>query len=189
MKQNEDQPTNDHSSEEPSSSSSSSRYIVGRDEILQARLDMTAGQPHTSLSQVADLMLSNAAVVTVEPKRTLWHVVKIIEARELEPVPILVVEDGRLQGLIQQKTLEKYLPDRSPQGTASSWQLKQLMEETAVSSLMEPNPLTVLPETPLKTAADKMLAQQLDALAVVDEHNSPVGIIQLQDILNLESQS
>ena len=166
----------------------SSRFIVGRDEILKARQDMVSGDSNPlRKSNVEDFMLPKAGLISLKPETPLPRAYEIMEEHQLNSIP--VTEGDRLLGVITRDTLERYLPGTMPQVNPGVVQNEQALTQTAVSDAMDLDPATVLPATPIQKAADMMLRKDIDTIPVTDPQERLIGIIRLKDILHMVAQS
>lgn len=167
-----------------------SRFIVGRKEILDARLDLNIQSKEKAMPMdygfVEKWMLPADSVVSISPDMPLLNVHAMMTKQELPVLP--VTENGRLLGVITLETAENYLP--TPIQTApSDGQVKQTIGQTAVSDIMDPNPTTISPALSVKKAAKTMLVEQIDEILVVADDDTWLGILRLDDILQMVSRS
>ena len=155
---------------------SNSRFIVGRQAILEARLNMNTqsvkSKSYVELGSVTKWMIPAQNVGTVDADMPLLHAYELMTKQDLSSLP--VTENGRLQGIIKQDTLARYLPQPNP-----------AMLQPILNDVMTTDPLTLLPETAVQEAAKLMLAKEIDTIPVVDEDNILLGIIRLEDILHI----
>jgi acetoin utilization protein AcuB len=104
-------------------------------------------------------------LVTITPRDTLLDAQEKMNTGGFRRLP--VVEGNRLVGIVTDRDL----------GPHSGH-----LGETRVTAAMTENPLTIVPATPLKAAARRMLDTKLDSLPVVEDEKL-VGIITTTDIL------
>lgn len=89
---------------------------------------------------------------------------------------LLVVDDGgRLVGLLSYRALLRVFSTLSP---------AELEELVPVERVMEPDPLTIGPDTALAHAVRILMRHGLSALPVVEE-GRPVGVLSEHDIVRL----
>ena len=169
-----------------------SRFIVGRKEILNARLDLNTRSKERvtqmEFGSVEKWMLPADAesVVSVTPDMPLLHAREIMTKQQLAALP--VTENDRLRGVITLETAENYLPPPS-QTAPSDGQIQQTIGQTAVADIMDNNPTTVSPTLSVKKAAKTMLAAERDDILVVDQDGKWVGTLRLEDILHMVARS
>jgi acetoin utilization protein AcuB len=109
-------------------------------------------------------------LVTVPPDRRVAHVVRLMQVEGIRHV--LVVEGGRLAGIVSNRDVRSLLID----GEA------HVFPASPISQVMTENPVTTAPEVPLTLAARAMLERKIGALPVLDG-DRPVGILTRSDAL------
>jgi len=120
------------------------------------------------VGQVRDWMSRNP--VTVSPDRPVAHVIGLMRVEAIRHV--LVVEGGRLVGIVSNRDVRSLLIDGEP----------HVFPASPVSRVMTDNPVTTSPEVPLTEAARAMLERKIGALPVLDR-DRPVGILTRSDAL------
>ncbi len=107
-------------------------------------------------------------VITVHPDQSLGDVQGLLQRNRLHGVP--VVSDGRLVGLIAESDIVRA-------GGPS--------DQVRAADVMTPNPATVIPETPVSEALERMAALGVGRLPVVDavDATSLVGIFRREDVI------
>ena len=119
-------------------------------------------------------MKDSLRAICVEPVHTIRDVMQIISDAALHGAPTgiaLVVDDqDRLEGVITDGDLRRAVEHEK-------------LAEERMDQLMGKNPRTLTEETLLQEAIDIMHESKLDNLVVVDSKNRPVGIIDIQDLL------
>ena len=167
-----------------------SRFIVGRKEILDARLDLNTRSKEKAkpmdFGSVEKWMLPADSVVSVAPDTPLLHAHEMMTKQQLPALS--VTENGRLLGVITLETAENYLSTPS-QTAPSDGQIRQTNGQTAVRDIMETNPTTVSPTVSIKKAAKTMLAAERDDILVVDQDERWLGMLRLEDILHMVARS
>lgn len=153
-----------------------SRFIVGRQAILEARLDMNTqsvkSTNYEELGSVAKWMIPAEDMGHVKADMPLLHAYELMTKEQVGTLP--VVENGRLQGIITLETVAQYVP-----------QPNQAMLKTTLNDIMETDPFMLSPETAVQEAAKLMLSKEMDAVPIVDEKDMLLGIIRLEDILHI----
>jgi len=143
---------------------------------------------------VADLLTTN--VTTVDPDTPIIEIVRIFRDYNYEGIP--VVQDGYLHGMaMRRELLNLYFiteRDLNEGDTRKLFQLVSLMDANQpVSSFMEPDPLTVLPDCKVSRLAQLMLDNDLFTFPIVSEKKSLflqpkkrfIGIVTLTDMMPL----
>ena len=148
---------------------------------------------------VADLLTTN--VTTVEPDTPIIEIVRIFRDHNYEGIP--VVKNGYLEGMaMRRELLNLYFiaeRDLKEADTRKLFQLASLMDaaKQPVSSFMNTDPLTVLPDCIASRLAQLMLDHNLFAFPVVTEKRRPflqskkrfIGIVTLTDMMPLLYQA
>jgi CBS domain-containing protein len=110
---------------------------------------------------------------TIHPDETIDLVTNLMDWKHIRHVPV-EDEEGRLVGLVSYFEVLRYLNKGSTEGQAPP----------AVRSIMNPEPLTAVPETLIHDAISLMVKNKADCLLVVKDERL-VGIVTEHDILNL----
>jgi len=128
--------------------------------------------------QVRDVMTPDP--VTVGPDETLYEAAARMKARRCRRLPVLG-EEGRLVGILTDRDLR--LAVNSPLVLRERWQDEMLLQHTTVDACMTPDPVTVVPDTPLEEAVALMLRYKISGLPVLDAEGRLVGIVTVTDLL------
>ena len=91
-----------------------------------------------------------------------------------------VVDHGYLVGIVTLGDLREARPSRAT--SLSIYEMNYLLAKLTVGQVMTHNPYTVTPGTSIQEAARTMLERKVSGLPVVDDEQSPVGIITESDI-------
>lgn len=118
-------------------------------------------------------------VVTVEMDDRLETVKEIFD--NLRFHHLLVVDDGRLFGVVSDRDLLKALSPNLGKGTETPRDAATLNKR--VHQIMSRNPLTLPPAASLRDAVDLFLANRVSCIPIVDNDGKPVGILSWRDIL------
>lgn len=115
--------------------------------------------------------LMSTDLFTVRPDDLVEMVARVMEWKDVRHVP---VEDGegRLVGIVSHRSLLRMLADGQPGG-------KELV---AVRQIMNPDPVSVAPATPVSEAVELMRSRRIGSLPVV-EGGRLVGIVTVYDFL------
>lgn len=111
---------------------------------------------------------------TVEPHEPLELVAHLMDWKHIRHVPV-EDEQGRLVGLVSCFEIMRYLRQRTDQVNN---------ETIAVSTIMQPDPITVTPETSMVDAIELMRRERVDSLPVVKDERL-VGIVTEHDFVNI----
>ncbi len=115
--------------------------------------------------------LMSTDLFTVRPDDLIEMVARVMEWKDVRHVP---VEDGegRLVGIVSHRSLLHMLADGQPGGR----------ELVAVRQIMNPDPVSVAPTTPVPEAVELMRSRRIGSLPVVEDGRL-VGIVTVYDFL------
>ena len=85
---------------------------------------------------------------------------------------LVVIDDGRVVGMFSDRDAG------GPRGAA-------LRQDRTVAELMTPSPVTVLPDTPVRKAANVLRGRAIGSLVVTDRSGRLKGIVTVADLLEL----
>lgn len=102
----------------------------------------------------------------------------------LHHIQHLIVVDvaGRVCGVLSDRDVRAAAPSSVDKDAAERG---HFLDQLRVDELMAPNPVTARPSDDLAVALGAMRARKIGCLAVVDELDSPVGIITGYDVVTL----
>jgi len=112
------------------------------------------------------------ALVTISSRCGLMHAMDAVLGTGLRHL-VVVHPDGTLRGILSAETLATTLMTHA---TAS---------HHTVGSLMPDVPTMLQPYEPVTAAAELMVSERVDAVAVVDTEGVPVGILTWSDLVRL----
>ena len=147
--------------------------------LLRARQftpeDFALSHPAGSLGKrllltVADVMHKGADIPLVQTQTLLKQAIVIMSEKGLGMV-LVVAEDGRLCGLFTDGDLRRL------------FQNNQQLEGLVMADVMHQNPKTITSERLATEALKQMQTNKVNGLAVVDEHDHPIGAINMHDLL------
>lgn len=127
---------------------------------------------------VGDIM--SRGVFTVGLDETLQKVRDLFNSHTFHHV--LVVEKGRLVGIISDRDLLKNISPFIDKLSEREQDVATL--ERRAHQIMSRRPITVTEDTTLREAARLMLDRGVSSLPVVADRNRPVGIVTWRDLLN-----
>jgi CBS domain-containing protein len=111
-------------------------------------------------------------VVTVSPATTVEEAAR--RMAEANVGALIVVEEGKPAGIVTDRDLVvRAIAERQPPA------------QTAVSTVMTPNPICITETAALEGAAERMKTYKLRRLVVLNTAQEVVGIITLDDLLTL----
>jgi CBS domain-containing protein/gamma-glutamyl:cysteine ligase YbdK (ATP-grasp superfamily) len=116
--------------------------------------------------------LMSTDLFTVRPDDLVEMVARVMEWRDVRHVPV-EDEEGRLVGIVSHRSLLCILADRLPGGVE---------ELIAVRQIMNPDPVSVAPTTPVAEAVELMRRRRIGSLPVVEDGRL-VGIVTVYDFL------
>jgi CBS domain-containing protein len=111
---------------------------------------------------IADIMTRD--VVTVSPHQSLADALALITIHRFHHL-LVADTDAKLVGLLSDRDLLAAVA-RIP-----NWQTY------AINQIMTPEPVTVIPQTPVSVAVSTMLSKRFNSLPVVDENGTLTGIL------------
>jgi CBS domain-containing protein len=139
---------------------------VHRWEVIKAYGSEGWRQSHHTVGQ-----LMSTDLFTVRPDDLVEMVARVMEWKDVRHVP---VEDGegRLVGIVSHRSLLRLLADGLSGGR----------ELVAVRQIMNPDPVSVAPTTPVAEAVELMRSRRIGSLPVVEDGRL-VGIVTVYDFL------
>ena len=126
--------------------------------------------------RVKDLM--SRSPITVLPDTPVLDARRLMQERRVRH--LLVLEDGRLAGIVTDRDIRLNLP--SPATTLSVWELNYLLARLTVAEVMTKSVIVVEPTRGAREAVAILLGEKIGALPVVDE-GFVVGIVTETDFL------
>jgi CBS domain-containing protein len=115
--------------------------------------------------------LMSTDLFTVRPDDLVEMVASVMEWRDVRHVPV-EDEEGRLVGIVSHRSLLRLLADPLP----------GVGELLAVRQIMNPDPVSVAPTTPVSEAVRLMRSRRIGSLPVVEDGRL-VGIVTVYDFL------
>jgi acetoin utilization protein AcuB len=94
---------------------------------------------------------------------------------------VMVVEDGRVVGMLSDRDILRAMPPPSKSSSAEQGRFAN----SQVRSIMSQPAMSLPPEDPIENAVDMMLAEHISALAVVDASEKLLGVVTLVDVARL----
>lgn len=129
-----------------------------------------AGKLGASLSKISDVMHIGDRLPVVQKGSLMGGAVRVLSEKRMGCVGVVDVE-GQLCGIVTDGDLARNL-DR---------QLSDLL----VDDIMTKNPVVVQPTALASTAMNILNEKNIGALFVVDDANSPIGIVHFHDLLRI----
>jgi acetoin utilization protein AcuB len=118
--------------------------------------------------------------ITVEPSTFLLDAALMLRAGSIRH--LLVVENGRLVGLLTDRDIQRCAPSRLIPISEEGY--NAVFEGTTVSRVMTREPQTVSPDMPLLTAVAMMQQSRFGCLPVVENH-TVVGVLTRSDLVDV----
>jgi acetoin utilization protein AcuB len=132
---------------------------------------------------VQDIMTRR--VVTVELDDQLATVKDIFDKMHFHH--LLVVDDGRLFGIVSDRDLLKALsPDL---GTSTESFKDRATLNKRVHQIMSRDPISLRPDASVQDAITVFNTHRISCIPIVDDENKPVGILSWRDILRALGES
>ncbi|MFS8980233.1 CBS domain-containing protein [Cupriavidus necator] len=125
--------------------------------------------------------IMSKSVVTVVFDDTLATVMNIFDEAKFHH--LLVVEDGRLHGVISDRDLLRAMSPFIGSTVESARDVNTLSKR--VHQIMSRKPITLRPEAEIGDAVELFLTHQISCIPIVDEQFRPVGILSWRDILRV----
>jgi len=122
--------------------------------------------------------LMSALPITVVPATPVLEARKTMQEQRIRH--LLVVEDGRLAGIVTDRDIRLNLP--SPATSLSVWELNHLLARLTVGAVMRTSVIVIDPEREATEAASILLSEKIGALPVVDGDRL-VGIVTESDFV------
>ncbi len=126
---------------------------------------------HSNEPSVAKLMTSSPVVVADDD--AIAGVAELLAGYEITGLPVIDADD-RLVGVISQTDLVRLRGSTLPWAGWHGLLVRDLMTKPAK---------TISASAPLQEAARQMTAERVHRLVVVDERDSPIGVISESDIV------
>ncbi|QBF84540.1 CBS domain-containing protein [Shewanella maritima] len=145
---------------------------------LNAEQISTLAAKSANSALVKDIMTTRVVTVDLDDR---LHVIRTI-FENVSFNHLLVLEDNKLVGLLSYRD---YLAALSPRiGTAAEFARDTRTLEQRVHQVMSHNPITISPNTSIKTATEVLLEHKIGSLPVVED-DKVIGIITWKDLLSV----
>jgi CBS domain-containing protein len=129
--------------------------------------------------QVQDWMTTNP--ITIDRKTNLSTAYHLMRLNNIRRLPV-VNESDKLVGIVTMGDIREARPkEHATLGKVTPWELHILAATLEVKDFMTPDPVTVMPHTPIREAARLMLEHKIGGLPVVEEDHV-VGILTESDL-------
>jgi acetoin utilization protein AcuB len=143
-----------------------------------------SGVPERAGTKEAAMILKDIMtkrIITVELDDKLSTVKDIFEHMHFHH--LLVVDEGRLIGVISDRDLLKALSPNLGTSTESFKDTATLNKK--VHQIMTRNPITLRPEALMQDAVNVFNTHSISCIPIVDDDDKPVGILSWRDILRV----
>ena len=121
-------------------------------------------------------------LVTVYLDDDLNKVKKIFESHNIHHI-LVIDEDDKLYGVLTDRDLYKHLSPSA--GTANETQKDTLLLNKKVNLIMSHNLLTAKEDFSIHQAVVMFYEHHISCLPVIDDNNTPIGIITWRDIIKV----
>jgi CIC family chloride channel protein len=154
-------------------------FVTGDSFIYESQVDTRAQSPvhqhEYSVSILKMLKVKGAMesnVLTIKPQTTMGEVANILKDYKIHAVP--VVDEGKLTGIVTKVDVVKMISGKQP--------------DTPAKQIMNPELIVTFPEESLFDAMNKMVANEISHLPVVDRTapENLVGLLALGDVIKLQ---
>ena len=122
-------------------------------------------------------------LVTVDMDDSLKKVKEIFDAYKFHH--LLVVENGKLQGVISDRDLLKSISYKIDSAAATERDLASLNKR--VHQIMSRKPITLLQKSSVEDAILLFDEHKISCLPIVDDNDEPVGIVSWRDVMHILS--
>ncbi|MGD8896301.1 MAG: CBS domain-containing protein [Acidobacteriota bacterium] len=130
--------------------------------------------PH---ARVRDFMTTEP--VTLHDDDRLREAVEMVMVRRIRHIPILDAQQ-RLVGIVTDRDIKRTLP--SPLVSSAREEYEALLETTAISRVMSPDPMTVDADSDVADAVELLVQNRIGGLPVM-ENDTLVGVFTERDAL------
>ena len=127
---------------------------------------------------VSDFMTTK--LITVPSDELVARAAQLMYAHKVRRLPV-VDDDNKLAGILGEKAVAAALPSAAI--GLSSKEMSNTLSKVKVSMLMQPDVVTVMPDTTAESAVDLAQENKVGCLVVVDYQNKPVGIVTTNDVV------
>ena len=117
--------------------------------------------------------------ITIDQDASMIEAIHLMREKGIRRLPVM--DQGRFVGLVTDRMMKDYAPGKAT--SLDTWEVHYLLSKTPVREVMNAQPKTVTPETPLGVAAQLFLDHKLYGLCVVDTGGTLVGIMSVGDML------
>ena len=133
--------------------------------------------------RVRNYMTKN--VITLSADARLLDAALLLRRTGKRHVPI-VNSEGKAVGIISDRDVSRLAPSvLSPLGPD---EYNQIFENTSITLAMTKDPITILPDAPVRQAVNIMHSKKISSVLVTEADNKLVGIITTTDLLGLLDQ-
>ncbi|SNB46051.1 CBS domain-containing protein [Geobacter sp. DSM 9736] len=117
--------------------------------------------------------------VTIEADATIIEAIHLLKEKNVRRLPVM--EKGKFVGLLTERMIKEFTPSKAT--ALDTWEMHYILSKTQVRQAMNPNPLTVTPDTDLIEAAQLIHDRKLYGICVTDRRGNLVGILTTTNIL------
>ena len=132
----------------------------------------------TTRMKVRDWMTSNP--ITIEDSHSIIEAMHLMKEQGVRRLPVM--HEGRLVGIVTDRMLKDYTPGKAT--TLDTWEVHYLLGKTPVTTVMNPQPHTVLPDSGITDAAHVIRDHKLYGVCVVNEAGDLIGVLTIKDLID-----
>lgn len=117
--------------------------------------------------------------VTIDAEASIVEAIHLLKEKNVRRLPVM--KKGKFVGLLTERMLKEYTPSKAT--SLDTWEVHYILSKTPVKEAMNPNPLTVTPDTDLIDAAQLLHDNKLNGICITDIRGNLVGILTTTNIL------
>lgn len=117
-------------------------------------------------------------VITIEESDSLSEAINTLKRNKIRRLPVMRGE--KLVGIVSDRDLKEAAPSKAT--SLDIWEVHYLMSKIKVKDVMTRHPITITPQASIEKAAIIMYDNKIGGLPVVDDKETLVGILSVQDI-------
>ena len=130
--------------------------------------------------------IMSTPLVTTKEEQSIKDVAQTMIRRHLKRLPV-VNDSGVLVGIISRIDIFRIISKQAPQWRTLEDQNIVVNNTQSVSAIIQRDLATVFPETPIAEIVEKISAEEIQRIAVVDHHGKLIGLISDTDLMAIIS--
>lgn len=116
---------------------------------------------------------------TIESDASIIEAMHLMKEKNIRRLPVTC--RGNFCGLITDLMIKSFMPGQST--PLDTWEVHYVLSKATVKDAMNPNPLTIRPESPLCEAARIIHDNKLNGLCVTDADNRLIGLLTMTNLM------